>query len=217
MRIDEDDEEEDEQEVVPLQSLRKNYEDDDDHMSDVDDEELMMNAAIRLSLQTAHLDATQSTGASSSRPLPSLSSSPAAALRAAAAERRLAQAKKEIIDVDDLSDFDDAISSDLSDEPLQKGKGKSKAKGGKKVATKSKASKAVTVRDTSKPTHMTVAEHRRSRLEARRLATAAKRANKQEELALMRKLGRRLTYVRSSDLYAVSDFSLLHFRRRNHR
>lgn len=160
---------------------------DEDEDEDEADEELMVDAAVRMSLQMANMSSNLAGSSSTQLAAPSI----AAVLRAAAAERRLARGNKGVdvddshMDMDDGDDID-ASSSESDDEPLVKrGKGKGKALAGK-------ASRKVTLRDTSIPTHMTM---RNWKKEQRRLLSAARRQNKKEELALMKELGRRLTHV----------------------
>jgi DNA repair protein RAD16 len=154
-------------------------ESDDDEEAD---EELMVDAAIQMSLQTARLDVSSSGGAGpSSRP--KLSASRAAA---AAAERRLARSKKGVDDLEfdaaTLETESEAMSSES--EPLLEAKGKGKKK-----------KQSAKIRDTSAATSMTFTELQTKRREDRRRALAARQANKVEERALAKKLGRKLTWV----------------------
>ena len=154
---------------------------DEDSMDD--DEDVMVNAAIQMSLQITR----PSHASSSSNNL--ISPNPVVALRAAATERRLTRAQK-TVDADDFEmavGSDDASASDSEEEPLSK-KGKGSFKG-------NPTKKAVTVRDTSSIKAMTMTELRRMRRDERQRVTAERRKNKKEELALMKQLGRRLTYV----------------------
>lgn len=150
-------------------------------MDDSEAEELMVDAAVNISLQSARIN---STTASSSR-TQLISPNPAAVLRAEAAERRLALA----IDEDYAMDVEAATASESDSEdeqPLLK-------KGKKNANIKLKI---VTVQDTSVVKHMTASQLRKHRAEQRRQANVARKQNKKEEQALMRELGRRLTYVR---------------------
>lgn len=144
----------------------------------------MLDAAIRMSFETS-----RNVASSSATQL--ISPNPAAVLRAAAAERRLNRANKDI-DVDDhamVEDDSDGWSGSESDEPLsRKGKGK-----GKGAATKGR--KGVTVHDTSRKKHMTLAQLRRAKKDERRQFNAARKELKAEERTLRRELGRPLTYV----------------------
>ncbi|KAF9480838.1 hypothetical protein BDN70DRAFT_877162 [Pholiota conissans] len=158
----------------------------DDEPMNEEDEEIMLDAAVRISLQeTTANGASSSTGRSGP--------SPAAMLRAAAAERRLAH--KNAVDVDDYQMASEASASEddegsSDEEPLQavvtKGKGKAKAKA--KAPAK------------SKPKTMTVAEMKRARREERKIALEGRRANKAEERELVKKLGRRLTHAERTSL-----------------
>lgn len=144
------------------------------------DEELMVDDAIQMSLQTARLDGS-STGGAGPSSRPKISASRAAA---AAAERRLARSKKGANDLDfDTAAFETESEAQSSEsEPLFESKGK-----GKKQSTK--------IRDTSAATSMTITELRKKRKEDRRRALEARQANKTEERALAKKLGRKLTWV----------------------
>lgn len=159
----------------------------------IDDDEVMLDAAIQMSLDTARQDRSRAAGLSTAGAGSSKSRAPinkAAALRAAAAERRL----KQDFDVDDfgMSDSETRSASSSEDEPLARGIGIGKGKGSK---SKSK-SKATMLKDiTSSPKQMSIPELRRQRQERRRLARLAKGANKKEEAELCKKLGRKLTMV----------------------
>lgn len=164
--------------------------DEDFLVDDESSDEVMLDAAIQASLQTAHLDQAARNGVGSSRQ--SLSSNPAAALRAAAAERRIARANQ-AIDVDDDAAFvleyeSDALSSS-EEEALSKTKGKGKGKG-------KAPNKSTTVYDTTSTKFMSISERRRLNREQRKLASASKRENRKEELKMLKLLGRPLTYVR---------------------
>ncbi|KAF9458012.1 SNF2 family N-terminal domain-containing protein, partial [Collybia nuda] len=144
-----------------------------------EEEALMLSVAVQNSLETA-------TNVASSSSARITSIDPAAILRAAVAERRLARANA-AVDVHDypMSD-DDSTSGSDSDAPVPKNvKGK-----GKK--TKSK------LYDTSKPKHMTMAQLRKKKREDRKRAKAEKDKYKAEETALRKELGRRLTYAEKS-------------------
>lgn len=149
-------------------------------------EALMLDAAIRMSFET-----NRNVASSSATQL--VSPNPAAVLRAAAAERRLNRANKDI-DVDDYPiGGDDGASSSYSesDVPLSKSKGKGAPKNAKK---------SVAVYDTTKKKHMTLAQLRQAKREERRQSNAARKELKAEEKALRRELGRPLTYAEKSTL-----------------
>lgn len=150
----------------------------------------MLDAAIQESLNTAREERDVAAGitdanASSSRLKGARNK--AAALLAAAAEEGLELAEDQDSDFkDDLSDESEAEFSS-EEEPLvdSKGKGKGKAKATGKKTTK------------NKPKKMTMKEIRRLRREER----LAAQGNKLEERNLSRKLGRKLTYVRTARLH----------------
>ncbi len=142
--------------------------------SDSEDEEaLMLQLAVRNSLNANSEDAGESSSASMSP----------AALRAAAAERRLTRANRSI-DVDDSAmEILGDLSSESDDEPLsRRGKVKGKGKG------KAKAS-------ADPPKVMTFAELRKLRREAKNKNLEETKATRMEEKAMRKRLGRRLTYV----------------------
>ncbi|TFY60608.1 hypothetical protein EVJ58_g5037 [Rhodofomes roseus] len=164
---------------------------DDEYVAEgIDDEDVMVGAAIQASLESARQDDSRnagisSAGASSSKQRPSTSS--AAALRAAAAERRLAK-ERDGASVQSQSEPESEPESESEDErPLAKGKGKGKAKVSGALAK---------LADTSEPRHMTLAE----RKHARKLARMEKSEVKQEEQKLRYKLGRKLTYAEKSTI-----------------
>ncbi|KAJ7087303.1 DNA repair protein rad16 [Mycena belliarum] len=157
--------------------------DSDLEIEDIDDEDIMVDAAINMSLQGPNVASS-----SSSR---LVSTNPHALLRARAAEARFAAAKRGVDDTVDDSQMDvdasDLSSAPDSDEDLPKGK-----------TAGSKGKKKVTVRSTSKK--MTMRELREQRREARLRAKLAKRENHLEEAALKKKLGRKLTYAEKSTI-----------------
>jgi DNA repair protein RAD16 len=167
---------------------------DEDFFNNDSDEEIMLDAAIHESLQTARLDNASRNGVSSSSRA-SVSSNPAAVLRAAAAERRLARANQvidvddfQVIDVDELSTLTESDAQSSSDEEaLSKVKGKGKSKAPKKSAT---------VYDTTSTKFMSITQRRKLNREQRKLAAASRRENRKEELAMIKQLGRPLTHVR---------------------
>jgi DNA repair protein RAD16 len=145
---------------------------------DSEAEALMLDAAIRMSFET-------NCNVASSSATQLVSPNPDAVLRAAAAERRLTRAKKDV-DVDDypIGGDDNLSSGDESDVPLNK-KGKGAAKKGKK---------GVTVHATTKK-HMTLAELRAAKRKDRLGHEAGRKELKAAVKALRSKLGRRPTYV----------------------
>ena len=156
---------------------------------DTDDEELMVGAAVQQSLQSAREDQERtagltSAGAASSKARPSPTKA-AAALRAAAAERRLARSSQpEVIDL--VSDSEEvSFASESEEEPLSKAKGKQAAKPRTKTKT------------------MTLKELRELRKEERRQARARRNGTASEEAAMRKQLGRKLTYV-SGSIYQTS-------------
>ncbi|KAF7969408.1 hypothetical protein HWV62_27403 [Athelia sp. TMB] len=157
--------------------------------NDSEDEQIMLDAAIQESLQSARQtrNATAAVGSSSSGPR--ISTNPAAALRAAAAERRLARSNQDIEINESLLDDELTALSSSDDEPLAK-----------KQAAKAKGKKAVTVRDTSKVMITSFSEKRAQTRDKRRADNNAKRANKQEEKELMKQLGRKLTHAEKATI-----------------
>ncbi|KAI0637648.1 SNF2 family N-terminal domain-containing protein [Trametes polyzona] len=150
---------------------------------DDEDEDVMVDAAVQQSLRTAREERDRaaglaSAGAGSSKPR--ASTNKAAALRAAAAERRLAQNHDvEVIEL--LTESEAPSESESEDEPLSKSKGKQVAK--------SKPSKT-----------MTLTEMRKANREERRQARLNRSATAKEERALREELGRRLTYAEKSTI-----------------
>ncbi|TFY51899.1 hypothetical protein EVG20_g10787 [Dentipellis fragilis] len=156
--------------------------DDDTDVVDVDEdadaEELMLDAAIRESIRSAHALLEESAGGAGPSGVPQT----AAARAAAAIEHQLALEAGHEIDLDALSELSGRESSD--EEPLVKGKAKAGAKKGKaKPKTKTKK--------------LTKKQLRRS---ATQEELDAKRTVKAEERALRAKLGRKLTYAEKSTL-----------------
>lgn len=150
--------------------------------SDVEDEEIMIDVAIRSSLQTF---AERIAGPSSN-----VASSTASMSHAAAAERRLARMNKQIefeFETPEDSLGDQCMSSE--EEPLASSKDNSK------VASRP-TKKAIPLSDDSKK-FMTMSEHRAAQKEARTAFLSARRANKREERALIAKLDRKLTHASS--------------------
>lgn len=167
-----------------------------------EDEQIMLDAAVRESLQTANTNVASSSSNRIAGP------SREAQLRAAAAEQRLTR-KNKAVDVDDYEEAhmdSDALDIDSSDEePLlspTRGKGKASPK-----------TKSVSI--ARPPKVMTVAEMRRARKEARLASITGRKANKKEEMALMKKLGRRLTHVSGLQVCSELRFSFCLFKRRN--
>ena len=143
---------------------------------EVEDEEIMVDAAVLMSLQT-----TSANGAGTSSCV--AGPSPAATLRAAAAERRLARRNQMVEFTNsgalDVSDDDPASDTSSDGEPLLKGKLKPSAKSRKKISAVKKRM-------------MTDAEKRKAE---RTSYLSSRRANKAKERDLIRKLGRKLTHV----------------------
>lgn len=151
-------------------------EEDDDKIQE-DDDEIMLDAAIHMSLQTR----SSTNGASGSS---KASQNSVAARAAAAAERRLAANRS--IDVDDSM----LTEGESDSEPIAK---KSKGKG--KANRKTKPSKKkVAVHVASKT--MTLAEMKKTRRDATANLRAERKEAKKLQLELRRKLGRKLTMVR---------------------
>jgi DNA repair protein RAD16 len=161
---------------------------------DMDAEDVLVDAAIQESLQTAQAaraiaNGVTSAGVGSSGSKTRAPRNAASALRAAAAERRMSRAKEpHTSDAEfELSDEEEDAQSSMSDSPLsgrasKKGKGKAKGKGDDSHQTTW--------------TNMSQTDRKRRQQENR----AAARARKAQERKLIEKLGRRLTqvYLRSS-------------------
>ncbi|TFK64894.1 hypothetical protein BDN72DRAFT_774028 [Pluteus cervinus] len=153
----------------------------------------MLSAAVEVSLQAARF--TPGTASSSKTRLPI--ANPAAVAKAAAVERRLTRGRKMAVDEDDGypgSEMDvDIPSSDSEseEEPITTKKGKAKAKPKGKGKGSAKASTGQV---------MTLAQVRVQRREELKLTRAERRANKAEERALVRQLGRSLTYAEKTTI-----------------
>ncbi|KAJ7499427.1 SNF2 family N-terminal domain-containing protein [Mycena latifolia] len=174
---------------MPPRGVRRRSEllDSDLDIEDIDDDDIMVDAAINLSLQGP--------GVASSSSSRLVSTNPHALLRARAAEARLAAAQRGVDDAVDDSQMD-VDPSDLSSVPDSDEDGQlSQAK---PSAGKGKGKKKVTVRST--PKKMTLREMREQRREARLRANLAKRENHLEEMALRKELGRKLTYAEKSTI-----------------
>ncbi|CCM03968.1 uncharacterized protein FIBRA_06124 [Fibroporia radiculosa] len=147
----------------------------------IDDDTVMMDAAIQLSLMTTRLDENHIAGMSSEGAGPSSLRPPvtkAASLRAAAAERRLAREQS----------GGDYVPDDFS------GSDEEPKRGGKKSALQ----KLATVNSRKEST--SYGERQKQRREKRRLDRLARGANSKEEAELRRKLGRKLTYAEKSTI-----------------
>lgn len=193
MEQDDDDEQDFEEIAVqPRKSPRKSngiITDDEDESDTSDAEALMLKAAMQISKRTAALEASGNAGPSTG----TLEVDSPAALRAAAAERRLAKSKAlegGYMLPSDEGEFDDEDASS-EDEPLAKGKTKGKAKA--KAKAKASAPK-------KKAKQMTLAELKKQRREERKLRRLERRGDKAEEVELRRTLGRRLTYAEKATL-----------------
>lgn len=149
---------------------------------EAEDDEIMVDAAVLMSLQTMSANGAGTSGCAAGP-------SPAAILRAAAAERRLTR-RNQMVEIDDSIAFmssgaldvcSDGPANDASsdEEPLLKGKLKSSAKSTKQLS----AMKKTTMTDAGK------------RKAGRTAYLSSRRANKAKERELIRKLGRRLTHV----------------------
>ncbi|KAI0750681.1 SNF2 family N-terminal domain-containing protein [Daedaleopsis nitida] len=165
---------------------------DSDFAGDMDeeDEEVMVDAAVRQSLQNARQEQDRAAGLTSAGASSSKSRGPtnkAAAVRAAAAERRLAQQQDRVsdpeTDLEWLSDTGDEKESD--EEPLSNGKGKQAAKP-KKSAVQSKP--------------MTLQEMKKKNKEERKMERLRRRGIANEEAELRQKLGRKLTHAEKATI-----------------
>ncbi|KAJ7163829.1 SNF2 family N-terminal domain-containing protein [Mycena crocata] len=148
-----------------------------------DDEDVMVDAAIHMSLESSNV-----AGSSSTRRAPVNSH---ALLRAMAAEARFAAAKRGVDNaVDDSAMLMDSDLSSVPDSDEDASLNKAKGRAGK-----GKGKAKVTVRSTPKKS-MTVRELR----EQRRQTRIAKRENHAEEAALRKELGRKLTHAEKSTI-----------------
>lgn len=193
MEQDDDDEQDFEEIIVqPRKSPRKLngiITDDEDESDASDAEALMLRAAMQISKRTAALEASGNAGPSTG----TLEVDSPSALRAAAAERRLAKSKAlegGYMLPSDEGEFDDEAASS-EEEPLAKGKAKGKGKA--KAKAKASAPK-------KKAKQMTIAELKKQRREERKLRRLERRGDKAEEVELRRTLGRRLTYAEKATL-----------------
>lgn len=159
----------------------------EDQEDNTEDEEIMVDSAIRLSLQTAVSNGAGTSSGRTSGP------SPAAVLRAAAAERRLARNKRalaraieKVNEEEDVKDEDEAMLDSDSQSVLSLSGSESE----EEPLAKATKKKPVTVR--SKAVFSSFQELR----ELRKNALELRKELKKEERALMAKLGRRLTPVR---------------------
>ena len=149
-------------------------------------EEIMLDAAVRMSLQTA----AQSNGAGPSSGRVTGSNSVAVQC-AAAVERRLATGMRAMADAEDDEDLSEL--SDISSEEVQvpsKGKGKAK-----KVAPKGRMGPLSWAAWQAANVTMSFADWKAKQKNLVKELLAARRANKAEERAMINKLGRRLTHV----------------------
>ncbi|KAF8508824.1 SNF2 family N-terminal domain-containing protein [Gautieria morchelliformis] len=176
-------------------------------MDDDEAENVMVAAAIQQSLETK---VTRSNGASSSNAGPSThkTRSNAAALRAAAAERRLTAARDKNddgpeTDMGGFWDFDSyadshvmasGMESSSDSEPLANGKGKAKARPSKQK-TKIPKKTTVTKAARDKKTFIVLTES-----EVRKKARVLKNSTRAEETELRKKLGRKLTYAEKTTI-----------------
>ncbi|KAI0699817.1 SNF2 family N-terminal domain-containing protein [Cytidiella melzeri] len=168
----------DEDDITPEIKLRSYAEALEDE--GIDAEDVLMDFAVKESLQTAQNALSTANGSSSAGAGFSRSKEPrnaAAALRAAAAERRASRARNEPVVVDDDEDFEDEdqAMSDLSGEEPSAKKSKGKKKDKADVRSRSKV--------------MTFVDIRKRKYEDRQAA----RSRKAEERSLIEKLGRKLT------------------------
>jgi DNA repair protein RAD16 len=145
----------------------------EDSAQDEEDEEVMVDAAVRLSLQTAsQINGAGPSSGSSSEP------NPGVRRRAIAAERRLAARRRNTFKDSNAEEPED--SSDLSsEEPLAK------------VVASSQATKKSSD-DTSNTSY---ADYMTTQKRMRKVSLLARRANKKAERASMQQLRRKLTHV----------------------
>jgi DNA repair protein RAD16 len=159
---------------------------DEDEEDDTDDEEIMVDAAVRLSLQVPNTNGASTSSGRSSGP------NADAVLRAVAAERRLARNKKALVRAIEEANEDyeeDQYGVAASDSDSQDVISSFDSESNEEPLAKKKANKSTVAR--SKVQVMTIADMRQHKNEA----ALVRRELKREQRALMAKLGRRLTYV----------------------
>lgn len=166
---------------------------DSDSAQDEEDETVMLDVAVRMSLQTA----LRNNGAGSSSG-DATGPGRAVVARAVAAERRLAKRRKTTAFVnrnfDEDEDEDDIFdASDSSSEEIPLSKGKSKLAG-----TVKSAKKVAPYSTTSAKDNLSTDKWQKSQTEHRRSFLSARRAVKKEQRAEVARLGRRLTHVSRS-------------------
>ncbi|KAF5364376.1 hypothetical protein D9756_000893 [Leucocoprinus leucothites] len=166
-------------------------EDGEDHS---EDEEIMLDAAVRLSLQSPATNGASTSSGRTSGP------SAAAILRAAAAERRLARnsralalAIEDVFDEENEADADENVDSSESDSRMSDSESDEEPLA--KKAKKPKAAKKPTALR-SKAVVATFADLR----QRKRQVSEVKKELKKEEKALAHKLGRRLTYAEKATI-----------------
>ncbi|KAJ7638363.1 SNF2 family N-terminal domain-containing protein [Roridomyces roridus] len=165
------------------ESSRRQNEDDADFedIDDVDDEDVMLDAAIRLSMQSPIVASSSSSKLTSTNP--------AAVLRAKAAEARFAASRRgSKADVDDSAMLIDSDLSSLDNSDVDM-----------PLASSAKGKKSAAIRKTVKKP-MTMKQMRQMQREARQAARKEKRETQTEERALMRELGRKLTWAEKSTI-----------------
>jgi hypothetical protein len=160
----------------------------------------MLDAAIQLSLQAARQGNTLNNGAGpSSGTL--VSRDARAELRAQAAERRLARLKHNsntCLEPSPNMQTESPFSSD--EEPLSNTK-KGKAKPRKAASLEDRSDKI-----------MTLADIRRQRTQERQRVRMDRKQNGQEEAAMVRELGRRLTWVNVSSVHILATLTISQYR-----
>lgn len=167
-------------------------------MDDDEAESAMLAAAIQMSMEKAQVDKANAVSSSSAGTSAPKTRSTAAALRAAAAEKRLT-ARLQDMDAENLENLDSFANPEESEmvsssdsEPLARRKGKGKAKASKRKAAK--------VRSTTQRSRVKTVAQMKSEERAQKRATSAKSLNRVEEKKLIAKLGRKLTHVRIAPL-----------------
>lgn len=176
-----------------------------DSEADEEDDEIMLEAGIRESLQISSGKNGESSSSAARR-----GPGGAAALAATAAERRLAKGRKAVtvdaeefmmdadLNSDEESAMDSASGSD-SDVPLTgKGKGKAKAKGKGKATTQPEPTWGATAETVKKS--MTMADLRRVKREEKNAKTQLKLYLRKKQRALARELGRPLSHSEKNSL-----------------
>lgn len=178
----------------------------EDSAQDEEDEEVMLDAAVRLSLRT-HSRINEAGPSSGGVSEPSPAVSPAVRRRAVAAERRLAARRRnkfgeppaeELEDLSDLSSGEYPLMNHVKMVATQESEDQSDFSSKEyplRSQVKMAATKKVAPIRGSDMSNMSYVDYMAAQKSNRKAVVSARRANKGEERALMQRLGRRLTHV----------------------